>query len=103
LFLLTSCGLYVLEGLTRRFLDGEPIERQPTRVSERLLEAVDANLIGDRWLGIVMTDHTRIYDVQQLVEPESNGKGDARVQEMVPSSVRTDSETRQTAMPAAAA
>jgi len=64
---------------------------------------VDANLIGDRWLAIVMTDHTRLYDVQQLVEPESNGKGDGMVQEIVPSSVRMDSEARQTAMPAAAA
>ena len=103
LFLLTSRGLYVLRGLARRFLDGEPIERQSTVVSEIPLEAVDANLIGDRWLPVVMTDHTLLYDVEQLVGLESNGKVDGMVQEIVPSSIRTDSETRQTALPAAAA
>jgi hypothetical protein len=84
LFLLTSRGLYVLRGLAKRFLNGEPVDSQPTAVSEIPLEAVDANLVHDRWLLVVMADHTLLYDVEQLVGPESDGAEYRNGQSIVP-------------------
>jgi hypothetical protein len=73
LFLLTSRGLYVLRGLARRFLEGEPVGRQTTVVSEVPLKAVDANLVYERWLLVVMADCTLLYDVEQLTGSDSDG------------------------------
>jgi hypothetical protein len=84
LFLLTSRGLYILRGLAKRFLNGEPVDSQPTAVSEIPLEAVDANLVHDRWLLVVVADHTLLYDVEQLVGPESDGAEYRNGQSIVP-------------------
>jgi hypothetical protein len=97
LFLLTSHGLYILRGLARRFLEGEPVGRQPTAVSEIPLEAVDANLVHDRWLFIVMADHTLLYDVEQLVGRESNGEAHGYDQEIVPTFLTPDWQSREEA------
>jgi hypothetical protein len=67
LFLLTSTGLYVLAGLTQRFLAGEAVDRTPTPVRAIPLEAVDANLCGERWLLVVMPDGALRFDLSLLI------------------------------------
>ena len=64
LFLLTRSGLYVLADLSRRFLEGEPIALGPTRVRGFPAEAVDMNLVGDRWLLLVMPDGVMRIDLE---------------------------------------
>ena len=67
LLLLTSTGLYVLAGLAQRFLAGEPVERTPTPARGIPLEAVDANLCGERWLLVVMPDGALRFDLNLLI------------------------------------
>ena len=67
LLLLTSSGLYVLAGLAQRFLAGEAVDRTPTPVRGIRLEAVDANLCGDRWLLVVMPDGALRFDLSLLI------------------------------------
>ena len=68
LFVLTSSSLYMFMGLTSRFVAGEPIELLPTLVREFKIEAVDANVLHDRWLLIVTTDGGVLrFDVDELV------------------------------------
>jgi len=56
LILLTSKALYALHGLAARFLAGEDVEHRVTAGKCWPVEAVDANLAGDRWLLIVLVD-----------------------------------------------
>jgi hypothetical protein len=67
IFLLTSTGVYVLSALAQRFLRGEPVERTPTAVCGVRLEAVDANLCGERWLLVVMPHGVLRFDLDLLI------------------------------------
>jgi len=68
LFLLTSEGLYVLFDLVNRFLSGAR-DAFRTRGRSFPLEAVDANLVGDQWILIVMPDGVLRLDIS-LLQPD---------------------------------
>jgi hypothetical protein len=74
LLVLTSAGLYVLRGLSQRFLAGEPVDRGSSPVRGIRLEAVDANLCGERWLLVVMPDCALRLDLNFLVGSVSEGE-----------------------------
>jgi hypothetical protein len=65
LFLLTSEGLYVIAGLIDRFLSGGA-NNSVTPVLVVPMEAVDMNLIGDKWIWIVTPDGVLRFDIDTL-------------------------------------
>jgi hypothetical protein len=65
LFLLTSEGLYVITALVDRFLNRAQVA-PVTPVLVIPMEAVDANVVGDRWLLIVLPDGVLRFDVGLL-------------------------------------
>ena len=65
LILLTSKALYALPGLAARFLAGEDVEHRMTAGKCWPMEAVDANLAGNRWLLIVLVDGVVRIDLDQ--------------------------------------
>jgi len=74
LLLLTSRSLYIFKGLTRSYLEGQPIERVPTLVREIPMEAVDANLAHDRWLLVVTVAGVQVFDLNMLLGLEPTGQ-----------------------------
>jgi hypothetical protein len=56
LLLLTSRAVYLLAGLGRRFLNGEPVGLTPTPTKAIILEAVDANIGDQQTLLVVVPD-----------------------------------------------
>lgn len=83
LFLLTSKRLYVLVGLAKRFLAGEPISGISTPVLPIPMEAVDANLCEPRWLLIVQANEVLKFDVGLIRQSAPAGL-------LVPQSIRPD-------------
>jgi len=65
----------VLFELARRFLQGDAVERTPTSIIWRSIEAVDANLCAQRWLLVVLSDGVLRIDMDGLAarapQPES--------------------------------
>lgn len=84
LFLLTSQGLYGLMGLGERLLLGKLAERLPTSVLAMPMEAVDANMIGGRWLLVVMPDEVRRFDVKQIAKETQDQPHDGVMQAELP-------------------
>lgn len=68
IILLTSAGLYALDGLSRRFLAGEPVNRVPTRGGRIPIEAVDANICAEGTLLVVLPGTVLQLDVSLLCE-----------------------------------
>jgi len=80
LFLLTSSALYGLMNLGKRLLDGLPERKFTTPIFMIPLDAVDASLVGDRWLPVVMPDEVLLFDLK-LIEantPENIRDGETR-------------------------
>jgi hypothetical protein len=67
LLLVTSVAIYLLAGLSRRFLAGEPVAVKPAPVKTVNLKAVDANVVDNRWLLVVMPDGVSLINLDQLV------------------------------------
>jgi hypothetical protein len=67
LFMLTSEMLYAFPNTVSRILSGHQ-GRRPTKVRGIPLEAVDANLVDDEWISIVMPNHVYLAEIQKLVE-----------------------------------
>jgi hypothetical protein len=63
IIVLTSHAIYLLVDLARRFLSGEPVDRQPTYMRVRAIEAVDANLVDGHWLLTVTPDSVLRFDL----------------------------------------
>jgi hypothetical protein len=95
LLLLTSKGLYVLGELTRRFLAGEAVDRRPTRVWGIPVEAVDANLCGERWLLLVMPEGTWRIDLQLLIGTGPAGEPVEQERTIDPTIVPSKPEVRE--------
>ncbi|HQU41933.1 MAG TPA: hypothetical protein PK867_03940, partial [Pirellulales bacterium] len=74
IFVLASNGLYVFQGLAKRFVDGQTITHGPTPVRFIRLEAVDANLCEDRWLLVVMPDSVLRLDTDLLFAESSEAE-----------------------------
>ena len=62
LYVLTSKGLYVLGKLASRFLARELYTGVITQILTAPMDAIDANLAGDRWLLAVLPDEVRRFD-----------------------------------------
>jgi hypothetical protein len=66
LFLLTSCALYGLMNLGTRLMHGLPEGKFTTPIFMMPMEAVDASVIDDRWLLVVMVDEVRKFDLDLI-------------------------------------
>jgi hypothetical protein len=65
LFVLTSKAIYVLGTLAGRLVQPS-FDESNSPVMTLPMEAIDANICGNRWLLTVMHDHVRRYDVHQI-------------------------------------
>jgi hypothetical protein len=96
LFILTSSSFYMFPELASHFLEGQPVERMPTQVREFRIEAVDANLIQDRWLLIVTTEGGVLrFDISELPAQASTCEGYEHGQEVSPTPITRDWATRE--------
>ena len=77
LCILTSQGLYVLLQLGQRLVEGLQSVDFDIQVARIRFEAVDATVVGDRWLLVVMPDEVRRYDLNRIAAriPESPRNG----------------------------
>jgi hypothetical protein len=87
LFLLTSKAIYVLARLVDKFLAGEPVGSITTPMLVMMMDAADANLCGDRWLLVVMSDGVRRYDIGQIHDSVPNFILRGEIQEMQPTEI----------------
>jgi hypothetical protein len=79
--ILTSKGLFVLGELAGRFLRKELTSEVNTPVRMSLLEAVDANLVDNRWLVVVMLDMVAKFDLEMIHQQVLDHLDDAEIQE----------------------
>jgi hypothetical protein len=107
LILLTNRAIYVLAGLGRRFLDGEPVGLKPTPVKAIVLEAVDANIADEQSLLVVVSDGVILFDLESLVGTVPNAHHDDEMAAAIPrdmsphwQSHRTDIESENQLAPA---
>jgi hypothetical protein len=80
IFVLTSRGLFGLMNLGAILVQGLPSGKFVTPVRVIPMEAVDANMVGDRWMLIVMADEVLKFDVS-LIEgdiPQGLRNGEIR-------------------------
>jgi hypothetical protein len=93
LFLLTSSALYGLMNLGNRLMRGLPSGKFTTPILTVQLKAVDASLIDDRWLPVVMPDEVLRFDLDLIDAniPEDIGDGEVR-----PATVKTDGVPNET-------
>jgi hypothetical protein len=78
LYLLTSKGLYVLAKLAGRLLSKELVPGISTPILPLPMEAVDASLVANRWLLLVMANEVRKFDADLIHQsvPERLGHGE---------------------------
>jgi hypothetical protein len=81
IYVLTSKGLFVLGELAGRFLRNELTSEVNTPVRMSLLEAVDANLVDNRWLVVVMLDMVAKFDLEMIHQQVLDHLDDAEIQE----------------------
>ena len=66
LVVLTSRGLYVLEKLAHRLASGTQAENFTTQIFAVPMEAVDANIVRDRWLLVITSDEVFVGDLDLI-------------------------------------
>jgi hypothetical protein len=80
LFVLTSKAIYVLGNLAQR-LTQESLGHENAPVMTLPMQAIDANICGNRWLLAIMSGEVHRYDVHQIhdliAEFAANGTGGA--------------------------
>ena len=84
LFVLTSRGLYALLKLAGRLVIGMPPGGFNTRILSVPMQAVDANLVSDRWLLVITPDEVRKFDVDLIEENKSEDLGNGEIREALP-------------------
>jgi hypothetical protein len=67
LVVLTRKAIYLLAGLSRRFLEQQPVGLEPTPVGVVILEAVDVNIADAGSLLVVMPDGVSLVDLEGFV------------------------------------
>jgi hypothetical protein len=87
LFLLTSDGVYVVAGLASRFMAGTSNGAKDTPILRLPMEAVDANLCGDRWLLVVRPNDVLRIDVGEIQKGAPSFKASGRIPEYMPRAV----------------
>ncbi len=68
IFILTSKALYVIAGLVDQFRSSGAVSTHIASVLEVPMEAVDASLVGDQWLLIVLPDGVARFDIDLWAE-----------------------------------
>jgi hypothetical protein len=94
IYLLTSKGMYVLGKLAGRFLAKELVSGVTTPVLAMGLEAVDANLVANRWLLVVMADEVRKFDVELVHQSVPERLGHGEIQEFQETTLSPEWEWR---------
>lgn len=86
LYLLTSRALYVLKKLAARLAAGVSLGKVTTPIRVVPMEAVDASIIHDRWLFLVMPDEVLRGDVHVIEHVNAHDlvAGGGEVQEALP-------------------
>jgi hypothetical protein len=79
--LLTSKGLFVLGELASRFLRKELTGEVNTPVRMSLLEVIDANLVDNRWLVVVVPGMVAKYNLEKIHRQLLDHLDDAEIQE----------------------
>jgi hypothetical protein len=87
LFLLTSKAMYLLVRFVDRFMAGEPVGSITTPMLVMDMEAADANLCGDRWVLVVMSDGVRRYDVGRIHDSVPDFISRGETEEMQPRAI----------------
>jgi hypothetical protein len=93
LFLLTSSGLYGLMNLGARLLEGFPTGKFTTPIFVMPMEAVDASLIGDRWLMAVLPDEVYRLDLEFIHNNTPRNIGAGEIRAMTSETVEATTET----------
>jgi hypothetical protein len=85
LYVLTSSAVYGLMHLGSRLMQGLPAGRFTTSIRVIPVEAVDASLIGERWLSVVTPDEVLMYDLRILENmiPADSRDGEIRGEQML--------------------
>lgn len=81
IYLLTSKGMYVLGKLASRFLAKELRRGITTPVLPLAVEAVDANLVANRWLLVVTVNEVRKFDADWIHQSVPEQLAHSEVQE----------------------
>jgi hypothetical protein len=91
-YVLTSCGLYVLGKLGNRFLSGEKRDEIVTPILPLPFTAVDMNLAWGRWLLIVVGNEVRKFDLDMIHDfvPQNIGHGEIKEFPTIPSEVEPE-------------
>jgi len=76
--------MYVLARFVDRFLAGEPVGTTTTPMLVLHMEGTDANLCGDRWLLVVMSDGVRRYDLGRIHDSVPDFIARGEIEEMHP-------------------
>jgi hypothetical protein len=80
LLLLTNKAVHVLSGLGSRFLEGQPVAFELTPTRTLFLDAVDANIVDDRYLlvvtptGVIRQELDSLISMQSIDELPANAK-----------------------------
>ena len=88
-FILTSRGLYGLMNLGDRLMQGFTAEKITTPILVMPMEAVDANLVGDRWLLVTTPDEVLKFDVD-LFDRSTPENRNGEIREVVPETFTRD-------------
>lgn len=78
LIVLTSRGLYVLSQLAAAFLGATPAEEFATPILTLDMEAVDANIVRDRWL-LVVDDGVPLFDIELIQQSAPQNSRPAKI------------------------
>ncbi len=86
LYLLTSKALYQITGIVTHFHAGQNLARIPLSIRTMSVEAVDANLIADRWLLVVRPNDVMRIDLNLFAGsiPESDPTVIDQMEDSVP-------------------
>jgi hypothetical protein len=81
----TSKGIYVLVGLSQRFLDGEAIGSKRTTAKKLLLDAVDINIVDNSSLLVVVPDGIVTIDLALLLSEPTKARYAEQIADLTPS------------------
>lgn len=96
LYVLTSNGLYGLLSLAERYLNDVFAGGLLPLTFNDKMDAIDANMVRDRWLMVVLADEVRKYDVQ-LIHQEGRDLRGGEIREIQPTPEWNEQDMPQTA------
>jgi hypothetical protein len=94
-FVLTSCGLYGLMNLGDRLVKGLITEQFTTPILVVAVEAVDANLVDDRWLLVTMPDEVLKFDLDLIDQNIPDARLNGQFPEAIPETLTPNWKVRR--------